>query len=60
MVKLSPDLVAAVIQIIDMCAKQGVFVGPNLSVAGQVRGELERALTALNENSTVKTEASEK
>lgn len=32
------------ISIIDMSAKSGSFVGPNLSVVGQVRSELENAL----------------
>jgi hypothetical protein len=44
MVNLSEEMVKAMISIIDMSAKSGSFVGPNLSVVGQVRSELENAL----------------
>jgi len=44
MVNLSEDVVKAMISIIDMSAKSGSFSGQNLSVVGQVRAELEKAL----------------
>ena len=44
MVNVNEDMVKAMISIIDMSAKAGVFVGSNITVAGQVRSELERLL----------------
>ena len=44
MVSVSEDMVKAMISIIDMSAKAGVFVGSNITVAGQVRNELERLM----------------
>ncbi len=44
MVSISEDVAKAMLSIIDMSAKAGVFVGSNLTVAGQVRGELERSM----------------
>jgi len=44
MVKITEELAKALLSIIDLSSKSGVFVGANLSVAGQVRSQLEEAL----------------
>jgi len=46
MVNISEDLAKALLSIIDLSSKAGVFVGGNLSIAGQVRSELEASLNA--------------
>lgn len=44
MVNLTEDLVKAVLGIIDLSSSKGIFTGVNLTVAGQVRQELQNAL----------------
>jgi len=60
MVEVRPEVVAAVLQVIDLAAKKGVFVGDDLTVVGQVRGELVNAVNASNEKAQSKTKPSEK
>jgi hypothetical protein len=40
MVNVRPEILSAVVQIIDMSAAKGVFVGNDLSTVGTVRQEL--------------------
>jgi hypothetical protein len=44
MVKIREEIVNAMVQIIDMSASKGVFIGADLSTAGTVRDELVHAL----------------
>ena len=65
MVNVRPELLSAVVQIIDMSAAKGVFVGTDLTTVGTVRQELVDLLnSAVAEKvpaaETVEMEPSEK
>lgn len=44
MVKVRPEVVGAVIQIIDESAKKGVFSGADLTTVGNIRQQLVEAI----------------
>jgi hypothetical protein len=65
MVNVRPEMLSAVVQIIDMSAAKGVFVGNDLTTVGTVRQELVDLLkSAVTEKvpaaETVEMEPSEK
>lgn len=44
-IEMSPNMVAALVQIIDLGSKAGAFQGADVTVVGEVREKLVEALT---------------
>ena len=50
-IEMSPNMVAAIVQIIDLGSKAGAYQGADISVVGEVRQQLVEALQPYIEKS---------